>query len=409
MADACRDWLKTLWPASYRGFAFYFESDDESGGRGLVIHKFPNRDEPYIEDLGEEPRFYDGVAYVHGESADRLAVEFSENLSARGPATLVVPIRGPVLVHSQQWERHHEKNKLGYVAFRVKFVRDGAATALISVPHLLHLAFGAANDLASSIAQSLPLSLDLKGAPDFVADAAADGFGSFVAAVDGVRESYALAPDLSAALRDELADIVADADAAIDRDAKPADIVAIAQRAIEATRKIADGIAPLSAVRAMAELIEAFAAPVVTGIAPAYSITRARNNAAAMARFARLVAVTSYAEAVLRASYASRSDGVAARAQVAARFDQEMADTTGADNAALFAALSLLQGRVIDYLQALINDLAPVIGIEAARQMPSIFWAYRLYRDPLRGAEIAARNGVRHPAFMPREFSALAF
>lgn len=119
----CRDWLRTLWPASYKGVAFFFETDDEEGGRGLVIHKFPNRDEPYLEDLGEEPRFYEGSAYVTGEAADRLAVAFTEALASRGPGSLVVPIRGPVLVRCQTFQRRHDKDRMGYVAFRVKFVR----------------------------------------------------------------------------------------------------------------------------------------------------------------------------------------------------------------------------------------------------------------------------------------------
>lgn len=148
----CRDWLKTLWPASYKGFPFFFESDDEEGGLGLVIHKFPHRDAPFIEDLGEEPRIYSGHAYVHGEDADRLAVAFAERLVTHGPGSLVVPIRGPVMVRLQTFKRHNEKDKLGFAAFEVKFVREGAATALISVPFLASLVFQAADALMGAAA-----------------------------------------------------------------------------------------------------------------------------------------------------------------------------------------------------------------------------------------------------------------
>jgi prophage DNA circulation protein len=71
-------------------------------------------------------------------------------------------------------------------------------------------------------------------------------------------------------------------------------------------------------------------------------------------------------------------------------------------------AIQDLRGRVAEYLSRLINDLAPVITVEAARQLPSLYWGYRLYGDPARGAEIVARNGVRHPSFVPATFQALS-
>jgi prophage DNA circulation protein len=39
--------------------------------------------------------------------------------------------------------------------------------------------------------------------------------------------------------------------------------------------------------------------------------------------------------------------------------------------------------------------------------MPSLYWAWRLYKAPERGTELAARNRVAHPSFIPPEFEAL--
>lgn len=149
---ATRDWISTLWPASYKGKAFYFDSDDEEGGRGLVIHKFPHRDTPFVEDMGEEPRFFSGAAYIHGDDADALANAFADTLATLGPGTLVVPIRGPVSVHCQSFRRRHERDKLGYAAFEVKFVRDGGASGLVSTAFAASQAFSAADALAVATA-----------------------------------------------------------------------------------------------------------------------------------------------------------------------------------------------------------------------------------------------------------------
>lgn len=404
----CRDWLATLWSASFKGVPFYFESDDEEGGRGLVIHKFPNRDDPFVEDLGEEPRFYSGAAYVHGDNVDSLESSLKQALASRGAGTLVVPLAGPVIVHCQTFKRHHEKDKLGFVAFEIKFVRQGAATSLISVGSLLNSAFGAADTLAGAIARTFSTLITSKNEVDYVVAAAVDGIASAAASLDVTRATYRVDPGVSATVRDAVERIIEDAPAAISVDETPGDAsIEIAQTLVATTRALADAMPPEAARRAMLELASIFEPPQTPAILTPVAL-RAYANAAAAAQVARLAALTAYAEAMLRAEYKARPDGVAARAAIAERFEAELFETTGAVYAELYVAIDDLRARVIDYLSHLINDLAPIITVETPRILPALYLAYRLYADPLRDDELIARNRVRHPAFMPRVISALS-
>lgn len=422
----CRDWLTTLWPASYRGFHFYFESDDERGGRGLVIHEFPNRDAPFVEDLGEAPRFYEGTAYVHGDDVDGLASRFIGALSARGPATLVTPIGGPVLVHAQEFSRSHERDKLGYAAFKVKFVRDGAASAIVSLPLLSHVAFAAAQVAALSIARNFAGNIVMgPEVADHVAAAAIDGVEVASIAIDNARESNPSDPDVGSRLRNlafrvlDIAQPILTGDqdavslaagladlAGIDPDPNP--VITLALGVIEQARQLADAMPADTAQRVMRQLTDAFP-PVVRGapyVSP--SLRRQAGNADAAARLVRLAALVAYSETIIRRIYSDRRAGVQARAELAARFEAELLQTTGAGHADLYRDMVALQGAVIDYLSRAINDLAPVITIEASRIMPSLFWAWRLYADPRRGVEIVARNATRHPSFVPATFAAVS-
>lgn len=132
------------------------------------------------------------------------------------------------------------------------------------------------------------------------------------------------------------------------------------------------------------------------------------SNAAAAAQIVRLAALSALTDAVLRRSYASRPEGVAARALLSDYYSNEIDRAAGADAADLYVALVEARGTAIEYLSRVIADLAPVVTIEAPIGMPSLYWGYRLYGDPNRAAELVARNGVRHPSFMPATFSALA-
>lgn len=448
MSTDCRDWISTLWRSSFKGVPFFVERESEEGGRGLVVHKFPNRDTPYIEDLGEDPREYDVTAYVHGDDSDSQAQRLMAVCTSRGAGVLVLPLLGATRVVCKTQKRAWEKDKLGYVAFELKFYREGAGFALASVPLLASTAFAAAGAAASALVGTFAGALRLAEQADFAIEAATSTIEDGLAAVDLLRTTSAIAPDVSAAVRDAVAEqlgalptmlspagasaaaiedlaarvpglaelAVAAADGArssssASSSATLADATgpaAIAAGLVAAVRALADGMAPDVAVRAMLDLAGAF--PVVVR-APAYPTRSAQvsaENAAAAARLVRLAGLVAWCEAVVRRPYASRPEGVSARAEIAERFERELNDAGGAENVALFVAISDLRGAAVEYLSRVVNDLAPVITIEAARSLPSLWWAWRLYADPARAGELVGRNGVAHPSYMPATFQALA-
>ncbi|WP_316158465.1 MULTISPECIES: DNA circularization N-terminal domain-containing protein [unclassified Bradyrhizobium] len=410
-SQASRDWLKTLWPASFKGVPFFFEQDKEEGGRGLVVHSFPNRDDPFVEDLGEEPRVYSGSAYVHGDSADALATALKAALASRGAGMLVVPYFGPVTVHCQSFERATQRDQMGYVAFELKFVRKGAASGLISVPLLQNVGFVAADKLAATVSVLFPQAIVTLGQPDHVIAAAADTLASAAAAIEVLRQGYPTAPAASAKLRDEVAGLITDVPDAINDGLAPGDAArALAARLIQTVRDLGSAMPAPSARQAALALAASFPSAhlVLNGTPYQASSARASVNAEAAARVARLAGLTAYAEAVLRTTFTSRPDGVTARGEVAERFEAELYDTTGAGNAALYLAIDQLRNAVINWLTRVINDLAPVITVESASIRPSLDLAWVLYADPTRAAELVARNNVRHPSFVPRVIEALA-
>ncbi len=398
-----RDWLKTLWSASFKGQAFYFDADEEEGGQDNVKHVFPHRDAPFIEPMGEALRYYSGTAYVFGDNVDALDAAMKRVMSSGGAGTLVTPLAGPVTVHAETFKRKHDKDKLGYVAFEVKFVRAGASSGLISVPLALNVAFRAADAVAMTISTNFAAAVIVDPTqPDFVSDAASDTLSASAAALDVVRQSFPVDPDKSGELRDALSGLIAQIPASLANGAA----TDLAASLIDTTRNLADAMPAVSAARAMLEIADA-SLPL-----PSVALTAtegvAQENLAAAYRVARLAALTAWAEAILRTTFSDRPAGVSARAEVAARFEAELYDTRGAADADLYLAIDDLRGRVIDYLSQQITNLAPLITVTTARTLPALFMAWRLYADPLRAGELVARNRVRHPAFMPKAFLALS-
>lgn len=398
-----RDWLKTLWAASFKGQAFYFDADEEEGGQDNVKHVFPHRDDPFVEPMGEALRYFSGTAYVFGDHVDALDAAMKRVMSSGGAGMLVTPLTGPVMAHAETFKRRHEKDKLGYVAFEVKFVRAGASSGLISVPLALNVAFLAVDSVAAAIAGNFAAGVIADPAqPDFVADAAANTLLASVAALDVVRQSFPVDPAQSGALRDTLSALIAQIPDAL-ASGSAADLAA---SLIQATRDLADAMPAESAARAMLEIANASLPLPSAPLTPLETV--ALTNIAAAYRVARLAALTAWAEAILRTVFVDRPSGVTVRAEVAARFEVELYDTHGAVDSDLVLAIEDLRGRVIDYLSQQITNLAPLIEVTTVRSLPALFMAWRLYADPKRAGELVARNRVRHPAFMPKSFLALS-
>jgi prophage DNA circulation protein len=425
-----RDWSATLWPASFKGVPFFFESDDEAGGRAVKVHEFPNRDDPFIEDLGQKARYFAGTAYVTGDDADAQAITFAEMLASAGSGTLVIPIRGPLQVNALPFKRTSSKDKFGYIAFSVRFVRAGASNALASVLMLGQQIFDAADGVAHALANTVKTGFYLFNAADYVIAAAVNGVQGAAAAIEGVRLANAVDPDTGAeiAVADaalataaplliNFGDVADLADTAILLASVPAldetftdQTVTLAAAVIATVRLLASGMSGTAdaGAGAMLALALSFPPPVAATVALSPNAAAAAANAVAIVNLARVAALTAWCEALQRQAYVSRSDGVAARAAVAERLGQELASWTGAAGFDVYVALQDLQGATVAYLTQLIADLAPVVTVSAPQSMPSLWWSWRLYGDPGRAVDLVLRNQVRHPSFMPLSFAALA-
>ncbi|WP_243368861.1 DNA circularization protein [Microvirga solisilvae] len=399
------DPTRSLFRASFKGIPFWVEQDGEEGGRRLAIHEFPMRDDPFIEDLGEAARQYDVTAYVIGDSASPEAAGLVAQLAARGPGLLVLPTYGPLMARCLTFKRDWSKDRLNFIAFNLRFVREGAASALASVLSLANLVFLAVDALASAASTRAVRALKVQRQPDHVAAAAVEEFRNVVSLVESVRLSASIDQATSASVRDEIDALYREAPVLIS--ASNGAAADLGERVFSVVRRIGDAGDP----NLLAATFGALADDTLPEAVPSGATANARQaqvNRASMLQIGRLAFLAAYAEAVTRATYPSRREGISARADLAERFEREFSQANGAENAELYLALQDLQGRTVEYLTRMIVDLAPIVTVQAARSMPSLYWAWRLYGDPLRATTLATRNKVRHPSFMPNTFEAVS-
>lgn len=404
-------WPATLWPSSFKGAAFWMEADKENGGRRLVTHQFPKRDDPFHEDLGEDARTWDLTLYLAGDASAAAAAALTATLAQAGPGTLVLPAQGPVQARCVTFSRDRSRDRMGFIGFSAHFTREGlgaGAAAFATPDYLIQLAY---DGLAAVIAAvgDLAQLLNVVDAPGSVVDAIVTGVQDIAATLENIRYAAELADDagleqltvigdLYNAIPDQISGITG-----VDPALFPA-VMAAAQG-------LATAMGPEQTADAFARALDASDSdPPALDAEDVLSdrLTQDMVNRDIVARALRATLFAPYAIAAASRDYPDRPAAVTARADLAGRAEPDIARATGAAGEALALALTDLRNSAVAAISRRIANLAPVVTVSAGRVLPSIWWAWRLYGDPERAVELVERNRIKHPSHMPRTFEALA-
>lgn len=87
-----------LQPASFRGVPFEVEASGITVGRRTVVHEYPQRDRPYVEDMGRATRNITLQCFVVGSDYLDQAQALMHELEEPGPGTLIHPWLGEMEV-----------------------------------------------------------------------------------------------------------------------------------------------------------------------------------------------------------------------------------------------------------------------------------------------------------------------
>jgi hypothetical protein len=407
----CRDTIVSLWPASYRGVSFLFQIANEVHVLSFGMRELSERDGPHGVGHHDCPRIFEGFAFVTSNQADTVAIVESLATGVRG--TLDVPEFGLVHIRCDTFERCPGRDRPGYICFAVKFVGTAAGAIVRASPCLV---FDAADSVAAALASLFPASLSRGSGVDDIIDAAVYMVETVAASIELMRTTNLVQPDIS--IRVEAAS------AAVATAARPlitpidlatndvADLLAVSPPLDEV---YSDPTATLGAVivstirllgagmagtadagtGALLELVLDY--PAVTNAEPVGANSAATAaNSASIVDLARLAALVAWCEGLVRRPYASLSDAVGARANAAEWLGHELDHAARADNLVLYATLQNLRTAVIQYLTALIVELAPDVHGEPAIHAPDDDSVPIPFTPLISRRSTAARQAVSH-------------
>lgn len=118
------EWRDRKQGASFRGIPFWLDADSANVGRRTQVHEYPQRDQPFVEDLGRRTRQYKFTGFVVGDDCLSQRDKLLTALDTPGPGELVHPWFGRMTVTAGDCEVSHARNEMGMVRFSLVFI-DG--------------------------------------------------------------------------------------------------------------------------------------------------------------------------------------------------------------------------------------------------------------------------------------------
>lgn len=431
---------KTLRQCSYKGVPFQAAAVTKTIQRRQVLHEYPQRDVPYLEDLGKGATLYKVTAFLVGDNCVAQAKRLEKALLTVGAGTFVHPWDGALTVSVYQASNiSYSNSELRYCSLDITFVEAGE--------------LGYPNKLADgpTLARQLADKLGLSAVSDFVESFKQTAAYQLVqAAINGtLLETLGIISDAEIAqilgFVDEVTTFAEQAIGLLTDEPrgfaeKLSSVLGLARFASVETRwsGIVNQISQLTTSEELNRRTNQFAQiPAVVSNIEAESL---QDSAAVETLTRQLLLANAIGASTLigtsldtadtvdidqsgsgdtsedsgEDSERSDSDTVTTsvdellkvRDHLIASIDNELQNPLISDD--LF--INLLQARsvVFSILTSKAEGLSRLLSIETPQIEPSLVLAYDYYDDASRSDEIETRNRVIHGAFCPSELRILS-
>lgn len=431
---------KTLRQCSYKGVPFQAAAVTKTIQRRQVLHEYPQRDIPYLEDLGKGATLYKVTAFLVGDNCVAQAKRLEKALLTVGAGTFVHPWDGALTVSVYQASNiSYSNSELRYCSLDITFVEAGE--------------LGYPNKLADgpTLARQLADKLGLSAVSDFVESFKQTAAYKLVqAAINGtLLETLGIISDAEIAqilgFVDEVTTFAEQAIGLLTDEPrgfaeKLSSVLGLARFASVETRwsGIVNQISQLTTSEELNRRTNQFAQiPAVVSNIEAESL---QDSAAVETLTRQLLLANAIGASTLIGTSLDTADTVdidqsgsgdtsedsgedsersdpdtvttsvdellEVRDHLIASIDNELQNPFISDG--LF--INLLQARsvVFSILTSKAEGLSRLLSIETPQIEPSLVLAYDYYDDVSRSDEIETRNRVIHGAFCPSELRILS-
>lgn len=390
-------WKDRYLQGSINDIEIYIDAHELSGGRRSVNHEYPFRDENYVEDLGLKTRSFDITAYViepnYFQKRDAVIAE----LEAGSVIQLTHPYLGSKTVRCTDFRLREDRKKGGYAEFAISFIEAGIQIQPNASINAQSFLFNERNILLGLAKQNFLSDIIVQNVPDFVREGAQQTIQDFAAITDEIFSGGFLNKstqtqeiiDKTANLANNIFSLLnVDSNSIIQIESLADTIISTISSVFDLGNDADNQIKTMNMIQ---DLQIELRSPVTL------SIQKENSNKTAVKELVELIAVAEQARAVQSKEYLSFNEAIKARSDFVSIIDGKLENS----NDDIFNSLRNIKSEIINSVPPSNQNLPRINYIELTQRENALLTSYRLYGTKDRDIEIAARNNLRHPGFIP--------
>lgn len=387
-------WKEQLRPASFRGFGFFVSSSQMAGGRRAVQHQYPNREDPYTEDLGRAGRSYQIEGHVIGDDYLEAKKRIIDVFEKKGAGELIHPYFGNLLVQVSSLNIS-ESNKEGAIAvFSVTFLEAGSAKFPKGKDDKGAILSDAANKSLDLVKKDFDDNFSVTGLPDFAVQSSRDLIKKAQELFNNTTKPLSQAAEDIANLSFATRNLVAETNDLIQSPTK------LSQRLLDSFQLMEDAINLDDDKTKAYRVFYGF-----SGDAPVDGSTPSRiqeaKNKKVFENFMKRSSCIKSTLTAITSSYATIDDAHASRKLISDVLDEQIREIEEENpNTDLLQSLIDVNSAIVESLPDPASDLPSIKTIILEDDTNSIVLAYDLNESIDNEQDIIDRNSIRHPGFI---------
>ena len=148
-------WKEKLRKASFRGVEFKVDTSDIDGGRRVAKHEFPQKDIPFVEDLGRKSKTFPLEGYVIGDDYMTSRDLLIGALDQEGTGLLIHPYHGELTLQVETWHVKETASDGGMARFSIVFLQTEDIKYPTTASNNVEVLNAKADKLDQSLAQNM--------------------------------------------------------------------------------------------------------------------------------------------------------------------------------------------------------------------------------------------------------------
>lgn len=387
------EWKERLQTASWRGVEFFIDSHDFTTGRRSVQHEFPNRDEPFAEDVGRIGRKFSINGHILGDDYFSQRDALIEACEKQGPGVLIHPYLGRRDVQVTEFSVSEDTQKGRFATITFNFIEAGQA----AFPRSLEDKTQEITDL-SAVADADAIaefedSFDVLGFPSQVldqaisqVDAAINKLEDSLSTIQTVAEKVTEFAFQIRTLKAKINDFIQTPSVLAEQLKSAFDFLSSAGL----TSK--DGFDAAKVLLTFGDSDPLF----VKVDNDSTSRVQANKNTDAVQNYMKRIAITQAAVQGADANFTSVDEAISER-QVVNDAVEEQLEVAGDD---LFQSLRDVSSKFTDAVPDIDADLPEIVNVTLQDTTPSIVLVHDLFESPDNEQDLIDRNKIREPGFI---------